>query len=75
MTTAMGVYLALGQANKFYDKNKVYVILFQPANGGVVMVNFYSLYINCAPNEQPTATLSQVAGRFTGQKSHYPPTR
>ena len=30
-------------------------------NGGVVMVNFYDLYINCQPNLTPNATLSQVA--------------
>ncbi|ESP01790.1 hypothetical protein LOTGIDRAFT_200091, partial [Lottia gigantea] len=30
-------------------------------NKGVVMVNFYSDYINCTPNLQPKATLSQVA--------------
>lgn len=30
-------------------------------NGGVVMVNFYDKYINCAPSYQPNATLGQVA--------------
>ncbi|GAB1597858.1 dipeptidase 1-like [Argonauta hians] len=30
-------------------------------NKGVVMVNFYSDYINCFPNNQTNATLSQVA--------------
>lgn len=30
------------------------------ANGGVVMANFYSGYVNCAPNLQQNATLSQV---------------
>ncbi|XP_064610834.1 dipeptidase 1-like [Liolophura sinensis] len=30
-------------------------------NGGVVMVNFYTPYINCAPHLQANATLSQVA--------------
>jgi len=30
------------------------------ANGGVVMANFYSGYVNCEPNRQDNATLSQV---------------
>lgn len=30
-------------------------------NGGVVMVNFYNLYINCYPNNQTRTTLQQVA--------------
>ncbi|OWF44113.1 dipeptidase 1-like isoform X1 [Mizuhopecten yessoensis] len=30
-------------------------------NGGVVMVNFYDLYINCYPSNQTTPTLDQVA--------------
>ncbi|XP_046325867.2 dipeptidase 1-like [Haliotis rufescens] len=30
-------------------------------NEGVVMVNFYDLYINCFPNNQSVATLAQVA--------------
>merc|ERR1711976_627576 len=37
------------------------VLRLTQANGGVVMVNFYNSYINCAPNEQNTTTLSQVA--------------
>ena len=36
---------------------------FKALNGGIVMVNFYNKYINCAPNEMPKATLSQVAGK------------
>ena len=42
---------------------------FKALNGGIVMVNFYNKYINCAPNEMPKAALSQVAGkpfRFPG---------
>ena len=31
-------------------------------NGGVVMVNFYNGYVNCAPNQQPEANLTQVSG-------------
>ena len=38
------------------------VICLQKLNGGVVMVNFYDLYINCYPINQTVANLSQVAG-------------
>ncbi|KAK6166560.1 hypothetical protein SNE40_023217 [Patella caerulea] len=37
------------------------VLLKTKENGGVVMVNFYSDYVNCAPNELPQANLAQVA--------------
>jgi hypothetical protein len=41
----------------------LFTSLLQADNGGVVMVNFYSNYINCAPAyNQPLANLSQVAG-------------
>ena len=41
-----------------------HIYIFQKQNGGVVMVNFYDLYINCPPNLTPNATLSQVAGNY-----------
>ena len=37
---------------------------FKALNGGIVMVNFFNDYINCAPNEIPKATLDQVAGKI-----------
>lgn len=30
-------------------------------NGGIVMVNFYSIYLNCEPNKQENTTLAVVA--------------
>jgi len=38
-------------------------------NGGVVMVNFYNGYVNCAPNQQPEANLTQVAKHINYIKS------
>ncbi|XP_053373215.1 dipeptidase 1-like isoform X2 [Mercenaria mercenaria] len=37
------------------------VLQMTKSNGGVVMVNFYDLYINCPPDNTSVATLSQVA--------------
>ena len=42
--------------------NLLYFVFLQRENGGVVMVNFYDKYINCPPNNETIATLSQVAG-------------
>ena len=44
-----------------------FFIMLQKANGGVVMVNFYTAYINCQPgnitDDIGYATLGQVAGK------------
>ncbi|KAK6166558.1 hypothetical protein SNE40_023215 [Patella caerulea] len=37
------------------------VLLKTAENGGVVMVNFSPVYVNCAPNKLPQATLARVA--------------
>lgn len=34
----------------------------QPSNGGIVMVNFYSMFINCSKY----SSLAQVAGNLDG---------
>jgi len=38
-------------------------------NGGVVMANFFSGYVNCAPNFQENATLSQVVTHLNHLKA------
>jgi len=40
------------------------VLKLTAENGGIVMVNFYSSYVNCEPNYQENATLTQVANHI-----------
>ncbi|XP_052247141.1 dipeptidase 1-like isoform X1 [Dreissena polymorpha] len=40
------------------------VLLKTKANGGVVMVNFYTFFVTCSPNYKTEATLSDVAGMY-----------
>ena len=55
-----------------------YLHMFQKTKGGVVMVNFYSLYITCPPSTDTIATLKHVAGTYNcycmGTLSFVPPT-
>ena len=46
----------------------IFFFCLKALNGGIVMVNFYNNFINCAPNEMPKATLSQVAGKHSGNQ-------
>ncbi|KAK7467737.1 hypothetical protein BaRGS_00037045, partial [Batillaria attramentaria] len=52
---------AFGECNHYRNVQDD-VLELTKANGGVVMINFYSLYINCFPNNisEPNGTLSQV---------------